>query len=101
MNIHKGFDYGRTTAHPVFVALGPAQSLLKTRFVRKNAGLNPAPATCQVSDKGRVQAHERCESRTIVAWELGPCYANPRLRRGRAVSERLNIGLATLDARAG
>jgi hypothetical protein len=38
------------------------------RLVRRNRGLIPARATCQVNDRGPVRAPGRCESRRIFSW---------------------------------
>ena len=40
---------------------------LKTRFVRKNRGLIPAPVICQVSDRARVRGSGRCGIRRIFS----------------------------------
>src|ERR1039457_1401369 len=37
------------------------------RLVRRNRGLVPVPATCLVSDRGRVRGRGRCGSRTIFS----------------------------------
>jgi transposase len=37
-------------------------------LVRRNRGLVPVPAACQVNDRGRVRGHCRCGSHTIFSW---------------------------------